>query len=181
MFYAAHAQIVLYITVVAVYTVCKLNETEDSLTYRNTDNIAQRIINCHLTKLRSTTMNIIIKTTIAASITVMALSGCYTTPKSLSMTHAELTAYEATLDAGREPSKEEAKVIAMDYFNKILRDPDSVKIRSIRVYKNALRPTDCGGKSCWRITVEANAKSGFGAYTGYKNHYIDWREGTIYL
>lgn len=90
-------------------------------------------------------------------------------------------ATEATDDPGRFPT--EYKSLAKNALRESLKDPDSMKDfavgtpRPIKAFNGLL--FGGGYTSFYRICMAANAKNGFGGYTGIEAFHIDYKNGQV--
>ena len=97
---------------------------------------------------------------------VLFLSACASTP--------------LPTDYGRVMTTEECKSAAMDYFNRVLKDPGSAKYR----WSTCDKRLDKGGLlvpaiAAYNISIYINAKNSYGGYTGEKGYSVFVRNGSV--
>lgn len=109
------------------------------------------------------------KGTVAAFFGVLFLAGCATPHTG-----------ERVVDAGPQPTEEQAKQVIMSFLNSSLKDPDSIK--QFRVVNGPSRMTwyrglinGGGNDSAWLVCFEYNAKNSYGGYVGLKTDGIAMR------
>jgi hypothetical protein len=100
----------------------------------------------------------------------LMISGCASVPP-LDIEHANF---------GAAPKDAEAQIRQLHHDT--YKDPDSIQYRFGKLEKGWHRePVIAGGAVVygWIQSVEFNAKNGFGAYTGYEQHYFFFLNGTL--
>lgn len=120
-------------------------------------------------------MNTLIKSIALATTLTIALyllTGCASSlPASYGATPAQYQQMMLEADAGPEPTEAFYKRVVLSFLEKHLRDPDSALIKWSSPYKDIDRKS-CRKNNCWTVSVEVNAKSAMGGYTGYKSYYF---------
>jgi len=86
----------------------------------------------------------------------------------------------AAADFGPVPTDTEKQ--CRQYFEEVLKDPESARYRFVAVKQGwAKDGLIMGGKTHfgWVQIVEVNAKNSYGGYTGYKTHYLLFVNGRL--
>lgn len=128
------------------------------------------------------------KAIVLTAVLAAALAACTTNdPATMRVTD------EPGVSRQAEPSNYEQAI--RDYFSKSLKDPESLRLRNLQppqprvearlvvlapssVLTGPGRATRFNDEH-WLVTVEANAKNSYGAYTGYRLHEFHFRGDRI--
>lgn len=99
---------------------------------------------------------------IALAVATLLLAACATS-----------TSGESAIEAGPRPTEAQANAAIMNYLQRTLKDPDSIKqfrIRSgpdtITWYRGLINGG--GNEQAWLVCFEYNAKNSYGGYVGLK-------------
>jgi len=104
-------------------------------------------------------------------ILVALIAGCTSLPTPEQAASAEYGSYPDNYE-----------VIVKDYYARILKDPDSVKYKSISTpQKYWLGDRFEGAKYGYLVCATLNGKNSYGAYVGYKTDGLLIRNGTVVL
>ena len=101
---------------------------------------------------------------------ILMLMACAVKPP----TESEL----ANADYGSSISQEKAKLIAQEYIEERLRDPNSAQYKWGEIKKTWIS-YDMEPFFCYVLEIEVNAKNGFGGYGGFKPYKFAYHNGKL--
>jgi hypothetical protein len=85
------------------------------------------------------------------------------------------------IDAGNVPDREVAVSQAKDAVRGVLKDPDSAQFRNAGQFFKTLYNVGLSAvgepETLWALCIEVNSKNSYGAYTGYQNWLVKFRNG----
>jgi len=85
------------------------------------------------------------------------------------------------MDAGNVPDREAAVAQAKDAVRGVLKDPDSTQFRNAGQFFKTRYNVGLSAvgepETLWALCIEVNSKNSYGAYTGYQNWLVKFRNG----
>ncbi|MDQ7962786.1 hypothetical protein RDI61_01800 [Pseudomonas plecoglossicida] len=107
------------------------------------------------------------------ALTVAAIAGCASGPTPEQIANA---------DYGTPINQDQAEVRVKEYFDGVLKDPDSAKYKFSPIQKSHIVSSAWEGRQLYAgyvMTVKVNAKNSYGGYTGNEDYVFLFHNGEL--